>query len=182
MTQSGTTSVNTGMYRSTSMCIWIPLYRACPITIQDVDCYRATEVAGTMGISTCLLQHGAHYPGAASPAVATIARSTPALKTAKKSQPAIFSETSHAPFAGIVLLSPRREPFMTSSAAPILITGAGQRVGLHCAQRLLEDGHRGDLQLPQRTPRRANPARPGGDRGCSRTSPAKPGSSPSSAN
>jgi dihydromonapterin reductase/dihydrofolate reductase len=31
---------------------------------------------------------------------------------------------------------------MNSSAAPILITGAGQRVGLHCAQRLLEDGHR----------------------------------------
>ena len=31
---------------------------------------------------------------------------------------------------------------MTSSSAPILITGAGQRVGLHCAQRLLEDGHR----------------------------------------
>ncbi|MFM9383077.1 dihydromonapterin reductase [Pseudomonas sp. UV AK001] len=31
---------------------------------------------------------------------------------------------------------------MTSLAAPILITGAGQRVGLHCAQRLLEDGHR----------------------------------------
>jgi dihydromonapterin reductase/dihydrofolate reductase len=31
---------------------------------------------------------------------------------------------------------------MTSTAAPILITGAGQRVGLHCAQRLLEDGHR----------------------------------------
>ncbi|MDL5599995.1 dihydromonapterin reductase [Bacillus subtilis] len=31
---------------------------------------------------------------------------------------------------------------MTSFAAPILITGAGQRVGLHCAQRLLEDGHR----------------------------------------
>jgi dihydromonapterin reductase/dihydrofolate reductase len=31
---------------------------------------------------------------------------------------------------------------MTTSAAPILITGAGQRVGLHCAQRLLEDGHR----------------------------------------
>ena len=30
---------------------------------------------------------------------------------------------------------------MTSTAAPILITGAGQRVGLHCAQRLLEDGH-----------------------------------------
>ena len=30
---------------------------------------------------------------------------------------------------------------MTSSVAPILITGAGQRVGLHCAQRLLEDGH-----------------------------------------
>ncbi|MGG7651190.1 dihydromonapterin reductase [Pseudomonas sp. ES4] len=29
---------------------------------------------------------------------------------------------------------------MTSSVAPILITGAGQRVGLHCAQRLLEDG------------------------------------------
>ncbi|MBV4474522.1 dihydromonapterin reductase [Pseudomonas botevensis] len=31
---------------------------------------------------------------------------------------------------------------MTTSSAPILITGAGQRVGLHCAQRLLEDGHR----------------------------------------
>jgi dihydromonapterin reductase/dihydrofolate reductase len=31
---------------------------------------------------------------------------------------------------------------MTNSSAPILITGAGQRVGLHCAQRLLEDGHR----------------------------------------
>lgn len=31
---------------------------------------------------------------------------------------------------------------MTSLAAPILITGAGQRVGLHCAHRLLEDGHR----------------------------------------
>jgi dihydromonapterin reductase/dihydrofolate reductase len=31
---------------------------------------------------------------------------------------------------------------MTSSAAPILVTGAGQRVGLHCALRLLEDGHR----------------------------------------
>jgi len=30
---------------------------------------------------------------------------------------------------------------MTTSSAPILITGAGQRVGLHCAQRLLEDGH-----------------------------------------
>jgi dihydromonapterin reductase/dihydrofolate reductase len=31
---------------------------------------------------------------------------------------------------------------MTNSSAPILITGAGQRVGLHCARRLLEDGHR----------------------------------------
>ncbi|OOH83266.1 dihydromonapterin reductase [Pseudomonas koreensis] len=31
---------------------------------------------------------------------------------------------------------------MPNSAAPILITGAGQRVGLHCAQRLLEDGYR----------------------------------------
>ncbi|VVO19698.1 Dihydromonapterin reductase [Pseudomonas fluorescens] len=31
---------------------------------------------------------------------------------------------------------------MTTTSAPILITGAGQRVGLHCAQRLLEDGHR----------------------------------------
>ena len=30
---------------------------------------------------------------------------------------------------------------MTTTSAPILITGAGQRVGLHCAQRLLEDGH-----------------------------------------
>src|SRR5690606_26114946 len=25
--------------------------------------------------------------------------------------------------------------------APILITGAGQRIGLHCAERLLDDGH-----------------------------------------
>ena len=31
---------------------------------------------------------------------------------------------------------------MPDSAAPILITGAGQRVGLHCTLRLLEDGHR----------------------------------------
>ena len=29
---------------------------------------------------------------------------------------------------------------MTTTSAPILTTGAGQRVGLHCAQRLLEDG------------------------------------------
>lgn len=29
---------------------------------------------------------------------------------------------------------------MASSTAPILITGASQRVGLHCAQRLLDDG------------------------------------------
>jgi dihydromonapterin reductase/dihydrofolate reductase len=29
---------------------------------------------------------------------------------------------------------------MTSSPAPVLITGAGQRVGLHCAERLLADG------------------------------------------
>ncbi|MBC3206341.1 dihydromonapterin reductase [Pseudomonas sp. SWRI111] len=31
---------------------------------------------------------------------------------------------------------------MPDCVAPILITGAGQRVGLHCAQRLLEDGRR----------------------------------------
>lgn len=31
---------------------------------------------------------------------------------------------------------------MSQSFAPILITGASQRVGLHCAQRLLDDGHR----------------------------------------
>ena len=30
---------------------------------------------------------------------------------------------------------------MSASAAPILITGAGQRVGLYCAERLLDDGH-----------------------------------------
>ncbi|MBX9405133.1 dihydromonapterin reductase [Pseudomonas baetica] len=30
---------------------------------------------------------------------------------------------------------------MTTTSAPILITGAGQRVALHCAQRLLADGH-----------------------------------------
>ncbi|TFF05800.1 dihydromonapterin reductase [Pseudomonas sp. BCA14] len=30
---------------------------------------------------------------------------------------------------------------MTATNAPILITGAGQRVGLHCAERLLDDGH-----------------------------------------
>ncbi len=29
---------------------------------------------------------------------------------------------------------------MEFSSAPILITGASQRVGLHCAQRLLEQG------------------------------------------
>lgn len=29
---------------------------------------------------------------------------------------------------------------MSPSAAPILITGASQRVGLHCAERLLDDG------------------------------------------
>lgn len=29
---------------------------------------------------------------------------------------------------------------MSSSPAPILITGAAQRIGLHCAQRLLDDG------------------------------------------
>ena len=29
---------------------------------------------------------------------------------------------------------------MTAPNAPILITGAGQRVGLHCAQRLLDEG------------------------------------------
>lgn len=28
-----------------------------------------------------------------------------------------------------------------SAQSPILITGAGQRLGLHCAQRLLDDGH-----------------------------------------
>ncbi len=30
---------------------------------------------------------------------------------------------------------------MSSSCAPILITGAGQRIGLHCATQLLADGH-----------------------------------------
>lgn len=30
---------------------------------------------------------------------------------------------------------------MTATDAPILITGAGQRVGLHCAERLLDEGH-----------------------------------------
>lgn len=30
---------------------------------------------------------------------------------------------------------------MPTSSAPILITGAGQRVGLHCAQRLLAEGY-----------------------------------------
>ncbi len=30
---------------------------------------------------------------------------------------------------------------MTATNAPILITGAGQRVGLHCAERLLDEGH-----------------------------------------
>jgi len=33
------------------------------------------------------------------------------------------------------------EPIMSASAAPILITGASQRIGLHCAERLLDDGH-----------------------------------------
>lgn len=30
---------------------------------------------------------------------------------------------------------------MSANAAPILITGASQRVGLYCAERLLDDGH-----------------------------------------
>ena len=30
---------------------------------------------------------------------------------------------------------------MPSPSAPILITGAGQRIGLHCARQLLADGH-----------------------------------------
>lgn len=30
---------------------------------------------------------------------------------------------------------------MSASPAPILITGASQRIGLHCAERLLADGH-----------------------------------------
>ncbi|WP_394238288.1 dihydromonapterin reductase [Pseudomonas anguilliseptica] len=30
---------------------------------------------------------------------------------------------------------------MSASAAPILITGANQRIGLYCAERLLDDGH-----------------------------------------
>jgi len=30
---------------------------------------------------------------------------------------------------------------MPTSSAPILITGAGQRIGLHCAQQLLADGY-----------------------------------------
>lgn len=33
------------------------------------------------------------------------------------------------------------EYVMPTSTAPILITGAGQRVGLHCAQQLLADGY-----------------------------------------
>ena len=36
--------------------------------------------------------------------------------------------------------SAEHEPAM-SHPAPILITGASQRIGLHCATRLLEDGH-----------------------------------------
>lgn len=31
---------------------------------------------------------------------------------------------------------------MSANAAPILITGASQRIGLYCAERLLDDGHR----------------------------------------
>lgn len=31
---------------------------------------------------------------------------------------------------------------MSASSAPILITGASQRVGLYCAERLLDEGHR----------------------------------------
>ncbi|WP_300656165.1 dihydromonapterin reductase [Pseudomonas sp.] len=31
---------------------------------------------------------------------------------------------------------------MSASASPILITGASQRIGLYCAERLLDDGHR----------------------------------------
>lgn len=42
---------------------------------------------------------------------------------------------------------------MTSSTAPILLTGASQRVGLHCAHHLLDDGHR--LIVSYRTERPA---------------------------
>ena len=35
----------------------------------------------------------------------------------------------------------RIEPVRPTSYAPILITGAGQRIGLHCARQLLADGY-----------------------------------------
>ncbi|MCU1716405.1 dihydromonapterin reductase [Pseudomonas sp. 5P_3.1_Bac2] len=40
---------------------------------------------------------------------------------------------------------------MSRDDAPILITGASQRIGLHCAQRLLDDGH--SLIITYRSPR-----------------------------
>ena len=42
---------------------------------------------------------------------------------------------------------------MSASTAPILITGASQRIGLHCAQRLLAEGH--PVIATYRTPRPA---------------------------
>lgn len=42
---------------------------------------------------------------------------------------------------------------MTQAAAPILITGASQRIGLHCAERLLDDGQ--PVIVSFRTPRAA---------------------------
>jgi NAD(P)-dependent dehydrogenase (short-subunit alcohol dehydrogenase family) len=44
---------------------------------------------------------------------------------------------------------------MSASTAPILITGASQRIGLHCAQRLLADGH--PVIVTYRTLRPATP-------------------------
>ena len=40
---------------------------------------------------------------------------------------------------------------MTQPAAPILITGASQRIGLHCAERLLDEGQ--PVIVSYRTPR-----------------------------
>jgi len=63
---------------------------------------------------------------------------------------------------------------MTATNAPILITGAGQRVGLHCAERLLDEGHSVLFSYRSERPacrRYASVARSA----CLPTSPAKPG-------
>jgi dihydromonapterin reductase/dihydrofolate reductase len=56
-----------------------------------------------------------------------------------QSMPCLTGQVSRHGIAGPTFLL--CESTMSVSAAPILITGASQRVGLYCAERLLDDGH-----------------------------------------